>query len=120
MKMHHFLCIHIFTFLNNMAKQSTEEVGLLGAIKKYGTAINYGIAICAFVGHYYISQYKIEENEKAIQSLSARVKAAESVNYELLAKQLQGIEEANTEFRESMNATNKRIDTILELLIKTK
>ncbi len=101
-----------------------EETGILDFLKKYGSIVTI---IAALVGNYYVSQYKLEQlakadekHEQALSSLSARVKVTESVNYELLSKQLQAIQNANTEIRSEVTATNKRVDSVLELMIKQK
>ena len=64
-----------------------------------------------------VSNYKHDQHETEFAKLDARVKKTEEINYELLLKQLEGIQDANNKLTNKINETNGRIDKVLEILI---
>ena len=98
-----------------------KENNLLESISNKFTAwhsiIIFIVLIGSGIGNYMVTNYRLDQHDIDLKKIEARVKKTESINYELLIKQLDAIQSANAELNKKIDKTNERVDKVLEILI---
>lgn len=92
--------------INNVANKLTNWYNIVIFLVLIGSGI----------GNYIVSDYRHDQHEREIEKLDIRLKKREEINYELLANQLQDIQETNEKLNNKLDETNGRIDKVLEIL----
>ena len=98
-----------------------EDKGFFAPLRKLSNTWQAVVVFVVFlgtgVGNYMVSQYRHDQHDARISSISNRVEKLEAVNYELLLQQLDEMKEINDELKTKFDKTNERIDKVLELLV---
>lgn len=104
-----------------MAKEKTNkdtELKIADKLNNWKTIIGFVLFVGMGIGNYMLTNYRVDLQERNLAKLEERVKKTENINYELLLKQLEEIQKANSELTKKIEKTNERVDKVLEILIR--
>lgn len=104
--------------MNIKSKEQSDT--LLDKLGKWYNILLFMVVIGTGVGNFMLSNYRHGQHDKNIEKLGRRIEKVESINYELLAQQLQDIQTTNNELMQKIDKTNERVDKVLELLVSNK
>lgn len=99
-------------------KETADTTKLAEQLSNWKTIIGFMLFIGMGIGNYMVTNYRVNQQEQDLVKLEERVKKTENINYELLLKQLEEIQKANTELTKKIEKTNERVDKVLEILIR--
>ena len=101
-----------------------KENKVVNKINTWYNIIIFIVVLGTGIGNFMVSEYRHDqhdvenqERKQEIAKIDERVKKTEQINYELIIKQLESIQEVNKILADKIEKTDERIDKVLEILV---